>query len=145
MLRENIKAKIELKNRVCNKYKWSTKSSLLFNAEFISEISSYISKYKTDYVICLGKKHDDLSRFIKSYWATLRTLSNGEKVPSILSLLVNDEVITELEAMANICNKYYPCQCTTINHNSILASTLNHITDDKLSSFETFLQKLFFN
>ena len=140
-----VKAKIELKNRMYSKYKWSIRRSLLFNVEFICEISSYTSKYKTDYFICLGKKHDDPSRSIYSHRATLRTLSNGEKVPSILPLLVNNEVITECEAMANICNKYYPCQCTTINHNSILASTLNHITDDKLSSFETFLQKLFFN
>ena len=123
-----------------SKCKWSTIRSLLFNAEFISEISCYTSKYKTDYFTCLGKKHDDPSRSIYSYWATLRTLSNGEKVPSILPLLVNNEVITECEAMANICNKYYPCQCTTINHNSILPSTLKHFTDDKLSSFETFLQ-----
>ena len=144
-MRENIKAKIEGENRVYNKCKWSTRSSLLFNAEFISESSSYISKYKTYFFICLGKKHGDPSRSIKSYWATLRTLSNGEKLSSILPLLVNNEVITEFEAMVNICNKYYPCQCTTINHNSILSSTLNHLTDDKLSSFDTFLQKLFFN
>ena len=81
----------------------------------------------------------------KLHRATLRTLSNGEKVPSTLPLLVTNEVITEFEAMANICNKYYPCQCTTINHNSILPSTLNHLTDDKLSSFGTFLQKLLLN
>ena len=95
--------------------------------------------------LCLGKNHGDASRSIESYWDTLITLSNGEKVPSILPLLVNNEVITEFEAMANLCNKYYPCQCTTINHNSLLPSTLNHLTDDELSSFETFLQKLFFN
>ena len=136
---------MELKNRVYNEWKWSTRSFLLLNAEVISEISSYISKYKTDYFICFGRNHGDPSRSIKSHWATLRTLSNGEKVPSTLPLLVTNEVITEFEAMANICNKYYPCQCTTINHNSILPSTLNHLTDDKLSSFGTFLQKLLLN
>ena len=125
--------------------KWSIRRSLLFDSEFISEISSYFSKYKTDYFICFGKKHADSSRSIKSYWATLRTLLNGKKVPSILPLLVNKELITEFEAMANICNKYYPSQCTKINHNSALPSTLNNLTDDKLSSLGTFLQMLFFN
>ena len=96
---------MELKNRVSKEYKWSTRSSLLFNAEFISDISSYISKNKTDYFICLGKKHGDPSRSIKSYWATLRTLSNGEKVPNINPLLVNNGLLTEFEAMANTCNK----------------------------------------
>ena len=36
---------------------------------------------------------------------------------------------------ANIFNKYFASQCTTINNNSVLPSTLNHLNDDKLSSF----------
>ena len=94
-----------------------------------------ILKCKNDYFIRLGKKFCDPSRSIKTYWTTLRTLWNGKKVPNIPPLLVNNELITEFEAKANIFNKYFASQCTTINNNSVLPSTLNHLTDDKLSSF----------
>ena len=88
-----------------------------------------------DYFIRLGKKLRVPSRPIKTYWATLRTLWNGKKVPNILRILVNNELITEFEAKANIFNKYFPSQCTTINNNRVLPSTLNHLTDDKLNFF----------
>ena len=50
-------------------------------------------------------------------------------------LLVNNELLTEFEAKANIFNKYFASQCTTINNNCVLPSTLNHLTDGKLISF----------
>ena len=93
-----------------------------------SEISSYISKCENDYFIRLAKKLGDRSWSIKSYWATLRTLWNGKKVPHIPPLLVNNEQITEFEAKANIFNKNFASQCTTISNNSLLPSTLNHWT-----------------
>ena len=108
-----------------------------------SEISSYISKFKNDYFISLKNKLGDPSRSIKTYWATLRTLWNGKKVPNIPPLLVNDELISEFEVKANIFNKYFASQCTTINNNSVLPSTLNHLTDDKLSSFNISSEVIF--
>ena len=84
----------------------------------------------------------DPSRSIKTYWATLRTLWDGKKVPNIPPLLVNNELITEFEAKANIFNKYFANQCTTIN-NSVLLSTLNHLTDNKLRSFNISSEVIF--
>ena len=106
---------------------------MLFTAKLTSEISSYISKWKNDYFIRLGKKLGDPSSSIKTCWATLRPLRNGKKVPYIPPLLVNDEIVTEFEAKANTFKKYFASQCATIN--SVLPSTLNYLTDDKLSSF----------
>ena len=51
------------------------------------------------------------------------------KVPHIPPLLVHDKLITEFEDKANIFNKYFASQCTTINKNSVLPSTLDHLTD----------------
>ena len=101
----------------------------------MSENSSYISKCKNDYFVRLGKKLGGPSRSIKSYWAILRTLWNGKKVPNIPPLLVNNKIITEFEAKVNIFTKYFASQCTTTNNNNVLPSTLNHLTDDKLNSF----------
>ena len=108
-----------------------------------SGISSYISKCKNNDFIRLGKKLGDPSRSIKTYWAILRLLWNGKKVPNIPPLLVNNELITELEAKANIFNKYSASQHTIINNNSVLPSTLNHLTDGKLSSFNISSEVIF--
>ena len=142
---EKIKAKIELKNRVYKQYVKNGRPEDLYYLlqSLTSEISSYISKCKNDYFIRLGKKLGDPSRSIKTYWATLRTLWNGKKVPNIPPLLVNNELITEFEAKANIFNKYFASQCTAINNNSVLPSTLNHLTDDKLSSFNISSEVIF--
>ena len=102
-----------------------------------SQISSYISKCKNDYFISLKNKFGDPSGSIKTYWATLRTLWNGKKVPNIPPLQVSNELITECEVKANICNKDFTSQCSIINNNSVLPSTLNHLIDDKISSFNT--------
>ena len=88
------------------------------------------------------EKLGDPSRSIKSYWATLRTLWNRKKVPSIAPLLVNNKLRTEFEANANILNKNFVSQYTTVN-NSVLPSTLNYLTDDKLSSFNIFSEVIF--
>ena len=73
----------------------------------------------------------------------MKTLWNGKKVPNIPPLLVNNKLITEFAAKANIFNKYFGSQCTTINNNSVLPSTLNHLTDDKLSSFNISSEVIF--
>ena len=142
---EKIKYKIELKNRVYKEYIKNGRPEDLYYLlqNLTSEISSYISKCKNDYFTRLGKKLGDPSRSIKTYWATLRTLWNGKKVPNIPPLLVSNELITEFEVKANIFNKYFTSQCTIINNNSVLPSTLNHLIDDKISSFNTSSESFF--
>ena len=114
---EKLKAKIELKNRVYKECIKNARPEDLYYLlqKLISEISSYISKCKNDYFIRLSNKLGDPSRSIKAYWATMRILWNGKKVLNIPPLLVNDELITEFEAKANIFNKYFASQYTTIN------------------------------
>ena len=106
---EKIKAKIELKNRVYKEYIKNGQAEDLYYLleKLTSEISFYISKRNNDYFIRLGNKLGDPSRSIKTYWATMRTLQNGKKVPNIPPLLINDELITEFEAKDNIFNKYF--------------------------------------
>ena len=136
-LGEKIKAKIKLKNRVYKEYIKSGRPENFYYLlqSLTSEISSHISKCKSDYFIRLGIKLGDPSRSIKKYWATLRTLQNEKKVPNIPPLILNNELIAEFVAKANIFNRYFASQCTAINNNSVLPSTFNRLTGDKLSSF----------
>ena len=90
-------------------------------------------KMQTRLLYTFWKELSDPSRSIKRHRATLRTLWNGKKVPNIPPLLVNNELITEFEAKTNIFNKYFARQSTAINNNCVRPSTLNHLTDDKLS------------
>ena len=57
--------------------------------------------------------------------------------------MVNNKLITEFESNANIFDKYFASQCTTTNNNNLLLSTLNHLTDDKLSSFNISSEVIF--
>ena len=136
---QKIKAKIEPKNRV---YKEEIKNGRPEDIIYC-KISSYVSKFKNDHFMRLGKKLGDPSKSIKTYWATPRTLWNLKKVPNIPPLLVNNEIMTEFEAKVNIFNRYFASQCTTVNNNSVLPSTLNHLTDDKLSSFSISSEVIF--
>ena len=142
---KKIKAKIKLKNRVYKEYIKNDRPEDLYYwlQNLTSEISSYISKCKNDYFIRLWRKLGDPSRSIRPYWATLRTLWNGKSLPNISPLLINNELITEFEAKANMFDKYFASQCTTISNNSVLLSTCNHWTDDKLSSFDISSEVIF--
>ena len=67
-----------------------------------SEIASYVSNYKNHYFVPLVEKLGDLSRSVKTDWDTLIFLWNVKEVPNIPPSLVNNELISEFEAMANI-------------------------------------------
>ena len=54
----------------------------------------------------------------------MRILWNGKNVFNIPPQLVNNKLITEFEAKANIFNKYFASQCTTISKNRILIGLL---------------------
>ena len=116
---KKIKAKIELKNRAYKEYIKNGRPEALYYSlqNLASEISSYITKCKNDYIIRLGKKLGNPSRSIKSYWAALRTSWKRKNVPNIALLLVNNELITEFEAKTNVFNNFFASQCTTISNN----------------------------
>ena len=67
----------------------------------------------------------------------------GKRYLISLPYLLNNELITGCEAKANIFNKYFVSQRTTINNNSVLHWTLNHLTDDKLSFFSISSEVIF--
>ena len=102
---------------------------LLLLQSLRNEITSHIRKCKTCYIVRLGEKLDDSSRFIKLYWATLRSLWNGKK-----NRTSNNELMAVCEIKTIILNIYFVSQCTAINNDSTLPSILNYLINDKLCS-----------
>ena len=66
----------------------------------------------------------------KSFVILTKNFMECDRAPNITLLQVNIELISEFEDKANIFDKYFVSQCTTINNNSVLLpSTLNRLTD----------------
>ena len=59
------------------------------------------------------------------------------------SLLINYEQITNFETKANIFNTDFASQCTIINNDTTLLSSLNNFTDDSLCSSSIFSEVIF--
>ena len=72
-----------------------------------------------------------------SYWSIMKSCYNGRKFPIIPPLSVNGKIITNFKEKANLFNKYFSCQCNPLSNDSKLPENQTHITETKLSSFNT--------
>ena len=69
--------------------------------EATSALSEVISRRKEEHQNDLVLKLSDPMTNAKTYWSLLKTFYNGEKVPIIPQLLINNEIISDFEAKAN--------------------------------------------
>ena len=60
----------------------------------------------------------------------------GKKVPIIPPLLVDDKLITNFEAKANIFNNFFSNQCSVLENTSVLPQESIPLTQNNLSFFE---------
>ena len=56
----------------------------------------------------------------KTYWKILSRFLSNKKIPSILPLLVNGEMISNFSKKAEIFNKFFASQCTPLSNTSTL-------------------------
>ena len=68
----------------------------------------------------------------KTYWSLLKTFYNGKKVP-IISLLIDNNILSDFEAKANHFNNVFVFQCTLLNSNSKFLENQTYATNTKLS------------
>ena len=72
----------------------------------------------------------------KAYWYILKTLYNGQKIPLIPPILVNNKLISNFKEKANHCNTFFASQCTPVSNDSALPSTNNSVSNVSLSSIQ---------
>ena len=67
----------------------------------IEEVSEDISKIKEQCYDCLDKKLNNPKTSPKTYWAIMKTFTNGKKIALIPLLLVNDKLESDFGKKAN--------------------------------------------
>ena len=72
----------------------------------------------------------------KTYWSILKTFYNGKKIPLIPPLLVNDKFVTYMKTKADIFNKFFAEQCTSLKKDSKIPINQIFLTQSRLSSLD---------
>ena len=101
-----------------------------------------ILKRKDDYHRQLSDKLNDPKTSAKAYWSILKTLYNGNKIPLISPILVNNKLISNFKEKANHFNAFIASQCTPVSNDSALLSTTNSVSNVSLSSFQFKVQDI---
>ena len=78
----------------------------------------------------------------KSYWAILKTLLNGKKVPLIPPLLHENKFIVDFKEKCELFNSFFAKQCSLIDNSSTLPSTMTILTDKSLVDINITQEKI---
>ena len=73
-----------------------------------------ITDTKDKFLIRLSVRLDDPNTSTKSYWSNINNFLNNKKILTILSLLFNGNLISDLKK-ANLFNSYFSSQCILID------------------------------
>ena len=68
------------------------------------------------------------------YWSILKGFYNGKRVPVIPHLLVNNKLLTDFKAKANIFNDFFSKQCTPLANRSKLPENQVYLTNSRINS-----------
>ena len=77
-----------------------------------SNLNVLILQTKTSYYENLGKRPDDPTLQLKTYWSILKSFYNGKRVPVIPPILVNNKFVTDLKAKVYVFNDFSSKQST---------------------------------
>ena len=110
----------------------------MFIESLVNEINELISNAKNLYYVNLAKKLNNPLLQVKTYWSILKTFYNNKiyKIPLIPPLLINDKFVTNIQAKANIFNKFVADQCAPLKNNSMLPTNQLFMTQAMLRSLD---------
>ena len=137
-MNEIIKSKMKAKNKLCKQYikNGRFESDFVFVESLVNEINELISNTKNLYYVNLAKKLNNPLLQAKTYWSIIKTFYNDKKIPLIPPLLIDDKIVTDIQAKANIFNKFFADQCTPLNNNSKLPTNQLFMTQAMLRSLD---------
>ena len=112
----NHRIKMKAKNILYKKYIQDGRfeTDFIFLENLITELNELISSTKVSYYENLRKKLNNPLLQAKIYWSILKTFYNDKKIPPIPPLLVNNNFVTDIKTKANIFNKSFAEQCTSL-------------------------------
>ena len=137
-MNEIIKSKMKAKNKLYKQYikNGRFESDFVFIESLVNEINELISNAKNLYYVNLAKKLNNPLLQAKTYWSILKTFYNDKKIPLIPPLLIDDKFVTDIQAKANIFNKFFADQCTPLKNNSMLPTNQLFMTQARLRSLD---------
>ena len=138
MMNEIIKSKMKAKNKLYKQYinNGRVKSDFVFVESLVNEINELVSYAKNLYYVNLAKKLNNLLLQTKTYWSILKAFYNDKKFPLIPPLLIDDKFVTDIEAKANIFNKFFADQCTPLKNSSMFPTSRLFMTQATLRSLD---------
>ena len=69
---------------------------------------------------------------VKTYWSMPKTFYKNKKIPLIPPLLIDDKFVTDIQTKANIFNKLFAEQCTSLGNGSVLPVNQMFLTQARL-------------
>ena len=129
-----IKNKIKEKNvfKLCKNNRMGGNFSNL--QKLSQELSEVITNRKEDYNRHLGNKLNDPQSSPKTFWKILKTFYNGNKIPLIPPIIVNNKLVSDCDKKANHFNKFFATKCTPINTDSQIPDSVVFNTEARLFS-----------
>ena len=124
------KNKIKEKNKAFKQYK-NNFSNLQKSSQELSEL---ITKRKEDYNHHLANKLNDPQSLPKTFWKVLKAFYNGNKIPLISPIIVNNKLVSDYEGKANHFNKFFASQFTPIDNDFQIPDSVVFNTEARLSS-----------
>ena len=100
------------------------------------KVSEDISKSKKQYYDYLAKKLNNPKTSPKTYWATVKSIYNGKKIPLIPPLLINNKLESDFGEKANHFNEFFAPKCTPLNNESTLPHSFANKATTDLSPFQ---------
>ena len=84
----------------------------------------------------MSAKLDNPKTVPKTYWSIINKFVSNKKIPIILPVFVNGELVSDFEQKANLSKNYFASQCTPIENSSKLLN-FSYETEKILTSFDT--------
>ena len=127
---------IKRKNWLFQSQRKSCKLDFAVLNSLTQDISDAIISSKLKHYEGLANKLKDPKTASKTYWKILKTFLNGAKIPLIPSLLVGNQLVSDVLEKPNLFNDYFSKQCATIDNNSAIPANASFETEERLSTFE---------
>ena len=105
------------------------------------ETNKIIKDAKKSYIENLSEKICDPQSGAKIFWNVYKRLINNKKNTNIPAIIENARFVTNFPLKANIFNKYFACQCRSLDINATLPM-FQLKTDVILSNFEVSIENI---